>query len=302
MFGLVGVSLGSLAKKSARLLGVEGGSVRGLPELVTTRHARPVLLASARHGFVCPAALPAAGRCWFGLDGCRGGWVLAAFDGVALSLQLIPTIAALPETEPGLGCIDMPIGLTSHGQPRHCDMLARQQLAASGRSSSIFPAPGRCCLPLADHAAASAAQRSGGGPGLSVQSWHLVPKIRELDCWLQADLRRRQWLVECHPELAFLRLQQRTAGWPPTARLAGKRSAVGRLQRLQLLSSHWQWDPSTLLQNALACSRRRDLQPDDVVDALVCLAVALASKLQHLPSPASRDAAGLPMQIVSFAN
>lgn len=273
-----------------------------LPELAIARHARPVLLASARHCFVCPAPLPATGRCWFGLDGCRGGWVLAVFDGVALSLQLIPTIAALPETEPGLGCIDMPIGLTSHGQPRHCDMLARQLLAASGRSSSVFPAPGRCCLPLADHTAASAAQRSGGGPGLSIQSWHLLPKIRELDRWLQADHRRRQWLVECHPELAFLRLQQRTAGGSVMARLAGKRLAVGRQQRRLLLRRHWRWDPSTLLQNALACSRRRDLQPDDVVDALVCLAVALAHRRQHLPLPASRDAAGLPMQIVSFAD
>lgn len=258
-------------------------------------------LASARHGLVRPAALPAAHRIWFGLDGCRGGWVLACFDGVELSLQLIPTIAALAETEPGLGCIDMPIGLTSHGQPRCCDVQVRQLLVASGRGSSVFPAPGRCCLPLADHAVASAAQRSGGGPGLSIQSWHLVPKIRELDGWLQADAWRGQWLMECHPELAFLRLQQRTTGWHPTTRLAGKRSAAGRQQRLQLLSRHWQWDPSTLLQNALARSRRRDLQADDVVDALVCLAVAFASKRQYLPSPACRDAAGLPMQIVSFS-
>jgi predicted RNase H-like nuclease len=37
--------------------------------------------------------------------------------------------------------------------------------------------------------------------GLSVQAYHLIPRIRELDALLTPDLQARVW--ESHPELSF---------------------------------------------------------------------------------------------------
>ena len=236
---------------------------------------------------------PAALR--LGLDGCRGGWVLALLASQHLTLSLLPSLDQLDMDDQGIGCIDMPVGLTSHGQSRCCDRLARRLLAPAKRASTVFSPPGRCCLSLSNYSLATLAQRSGGGPGLSIQSWNLLYRIRELDCWLQEKPQRSQQLLECHPELIFLQLQQRyQPEWPaPTS----KHQLLGQQQRLQLLYQHWGWDPTPLLNEALVQSRRHQLQHHDLVDALACLAVALDRKHQRLPNPPEIDAVGLPMTI-----
>ena len=230
-----------------------------------------------------------------GLDGCRGGWVLAHLTDGSLTLSLLPSLKSLEMGDQHMGCIDMPIGLTSHGQSRHCDRWARRLLAPAGRSSSVFSPPGRCCLSLPSHGLATAAQRSGGGPGLSIQSWNLLGRIRELDDWLQARPQRPHQLLECHPELTFLQLQQRHQ--PEQAAPMGKHQPSGQQQRLHLLNRHWGWDPTGLVDQALVRSRRRHLQRHDLVDALACLAVAMDRQRQTLPSAPATDAAGLPMAV-----
>ena len=240
-----------------------------------------------------PQRFPTAAR--LGLDGCRGGWILARLADGSLTLSLLRGLTSLEMGDQHMGCVDMPVGLTSHGQPRPCDRLARRLLAPARRSSSVFSPPGRCCLSLSSHGLATAAQRSGGGPGLSIQSWHLLERIRELDHWLQAQPQRPRQLRECHPELTFLQLQQRHhPQWPPPV---SKHRASGQQQRLRILGQHWGWDPTGLVDQALVHSRRRHVQPHDLVDALACLAVALDGQRQTLPGSPATDAAGLPMAI-----
>ena len=242
---------------------------------------------------VAPHGAPTVVR--LGLDGCRGGWVLACLAAQRLTLSLVPHLGPLD-----MGCVDMPIGLTSHGQTRCCDRLVRRLLAPARRSSSVFSPPGRCCLTLSDHDLATAAQRSGGGPGLSIQSWHLLGRIQELECWLQAQPQRPRQLLECHPELTFLQLQQRyQPGQPPPV---SKHRPPGQQQRLRLLHQHWGWDPTPLLDEALVRSRRHHLQPHDLADALACLAVALDRQRQTLPNPPGTDTAGLPMAITCLGS
>ena len=224
-----------------------------------------------------------------------GGWVLARLAAHRLTLSLLPHLNQLDMGDEDMGCIDMPIGLTSHGQARCCDRLVRRLLAPARRGSSVFSPPGRCCLSVSSHGLATAAQRSGGGPGLSIQSWHLLGRIRELDCWLQAQPQRSRQLLECHPELTFLQLQQRYQ--PRWSAPASKHQPSGQDQRLQLLDQHWGWDSTSLLDEALARSRRHCLQRHDLVDALACLAVALDRQRQILPCSPATDGAGLPMGI-----
>ncbi len=240
-----------------------------------------------------PQGSPPAVR--LGLDGCRGGWVLARLAAQRLTLSLLPDLKSLEMGDQHMGCVDMPIGLTSHGQPRCCDCRVRRLLAPAGRSSSVFSPPGRCCLSLSNHGLATAAQRSGGGPGLSIQSWHLLERIRDLDAWLQVQPQRPRQLLECHPELTFLQLQQRhQPRWPAPV---SKHRASGQYRRLRLLGRHWGWDPTGLVDQALVRSRRRHLQHHDLVDALACLAVAMDGQRQTLPTSPATDAAGLPMAV-----
>jgi predicted RNase H-like nuclease len=71
-----------------------------------------------------------------------------------------------------------------------------------------------------------------GGLGLSVQTWRIVPRMREVDA-VAGDPR----LVEVHPELSFARLAGRT--------LPSKHRAEGRAARLHALRAAWPGLPET---------------------------------------------------------
>ena len=80
--------------------------------------------------------------------------------------------------------IDIPIGLPDD-RVRLTDRLARHRLPA-GRKSSVFPTPSRAAVEHRTHPEASAANREALGVGLSVQAFHLVPKILDVDRYVRS--------------------------------------------------------------------------------------------------------------------
>ena len=167
------------------------------------------------------------------------------------------------ERTSGAVAVDMPIGLPSGSRSvvRACDREARALLGP--RRSSVFPAPTRGML----RAKSFEALR---GSGLSLQSFHLFPKLRELDAVVRASRSTAQRLRECHPELAFRDL----AGAPLEA---NKRSPEGRAERYALLSRAFGVPRAHLevhVQTFCAEHPRGRLAPDDAVDALVLALLA----------------------------
>ena len=215
-------------------------------------------------------------RC-LGLDGARGGWVGALVeDGRVRWLPFRDVTDALALGADVIG-VDMPVGLPPTGR-RECDVLAKGLL---GRAHPrVFLTPPRGVLGAADYPDANRLHRElTGGLGLSVQTWHLVPKVREVDA--VADDPR---LVEVHPELSF-------AALGGTGALPSKKTAGGRALRVQTLR---RWLP--------------DLTADDVPagdDGLDALAVAwsahrwLAGTARTLPDHPPYDERGRPMRIVT---
>lgn len=212
-----------------------------------------------------------------GVDGCRGGWVGALVEGRRVSWHRFATIAealALPVAAIG---VDMPVGLPSTGR-RGCDLEAKALL---GRAHPrVFLAPPRGVLAAATYEEAGRLHRKlTGGLGLSVQTWHLVPKIREVDA--VADDPR---IVEVHPELSLAALG---AAGP----LPSKKTAAGRAARVAVLTG-WLGDEHV-----------GDLPAGD--DGLDALAVAwsaqrwLAGRARTLPGVPTYDENGRPMRIVT---
>ena len=71
----------------------------------------------------------------------------------------------------------------------------------------MFSALGREVLKQPNHLEASKASRAMGGPGVSIQSWCLAPKLREADI---AMLPSAQLVVrEVHPEVSFWAMNDR---------------------------------------------------------------------------------------------
>jgi predicted RNase H-like nuclease len=226
-----------------------------------------------------------------GVDGCRGGWAVAERDGAYVELHLERDFEGVLARagRRGVVAVDMPIGL-SDAAPRACDVEARR-LLGPGRASSVFPAPARAVLGATTYATACAASVAACGRALSLQTFHLLARIREVDGAVTPALQRR--VREVHPELVFAAL----AGGRGLG--AGKRTREGHEARRALLEAALGPVPD------LALARRRlgptDVGLDDLADALACLVAAAriaGGRERRVPAgPARRDRRGLAMEI-----
>lgn len=190
------------------------------------------------------------------------------------ALLLAPRLAVV--------AVDMPIGLPD-GPPRLADRLARQRLPP-GRKSSVFPAPARLATVHSTHLEASAANREAtGGSGLSIQAFHLVPKIVEVEVFLRTapgfDV------VEAHPEVSF-------AAIDPASVVFSKRTPEGMGIRRQALQGAGLEPPPY--------ERGRGYARDDLLDA--CVLAWTAARVaggvaDTLPDPPEVFSDGLPAAI-----
>lgn len=157
------------------------------------------------------------------------GWlaVRLALSGerFALDYTLYDRFAPILEQHPYAAAIavDMPIGLydTGRARMRPCDREARRRLGK--RAPCVFIPPTRAMLNAESYAPLRAL-------GLSVQAYHLIPRIRELDALLTPELQARVW--ESHPELSFMAM----VGTPIAA---PKRTELGQVARRNALQHAW---------------------------------------------------------------
>lgn len=219
-----------------------------------------------------------------GVDGCPGGWVGARVELSSLSVRwlMMGTAAEILEVDAVAVGIDIPMGLPSGG-PRRCDALARRALP--GRASCVFDAPVRDVLAASDYADARRRSVAASRRSLSAQSWHLVPRIADVDAALTPRMQDR--VVEVHPELSFAAMAGEV--------LTSKRRA-GIEARLDALS---RWLPDA--EGALARAPR-PARADDALDALAAAWSAArwsSGTARVLPGASDRDDRGLLMQIVT---
>ncbi len=242
-----------------------------------------------------------------GVDACRGGWVIAWVEGrgstpvsrtrrepwgpgaIDLGLERDFSSVLARAGSDGIVAIDMPIGLPD-GEPRTCDQEARAVLGPR-RASSVFPAPVRRTLAATTYADACAASLDTCGRALSQQTFHLLPRIRDVDAVVTPALQQR--IREVHPEVVFASL----AGGAGLA--APKRRPEGHALRLALLATAL--GPLPNVGEARRRLGRSAVGLDDLVDALACLVAAgriAAGSARRLPAAgAPRDARGLLMEI-----
>jgi predicted RNase H-like nuclease len=182
----------------------------------------------------------------------------------------------------------IPIGLAERG-PRACDEEARR-LLGRGRASSVFPAPVRAALAARTWEEACARSAEATGKRLSRQSFGILPRIREVDRVLRRDAELRERVRETHPELCFYVWNRRR----PLA--YGKKTVIGRAERLRLVASHFAVDFAALRRGIPA----KLAGDDDILDALAALWTAeriAGGAAITLPARPSLDGFGLRMEI-----
>lgn len=231
-----------------------------------------------------------------GVDGCPGGWFFVSLKprgqtqwGVVRELGALVRCAG----ESDRIFVDIPIGLPDGPEGRACDRAARKVLGWP-RMNSVFPAPARAVLDASDFEDAKRRSREAtGGKAVSVQTFAIVPKIREVDSLLRCDKARRL-ICEIHPEVCFWALN----GCKPMKH--SKKKKAGFCERLDVLE-RIRPDARREIDEILKDFKRKEVARDDAVDAMVAAVTAAhdAAALRTLPACPPRDSAGLlPMEMV----
>lgn len=230
-----------------------------------------------------------------GVDGCRAGWLVVLVDeqGQPISSSSVRLCTEFEEIlslspKPAVTAIDIPIGLLDRPQPggRTCDQEARR-LLGHPRASSVFSPPSRIILEAREYADARR-------HGLSIQAFGILSKIREVDRLMTPGL--QNLVHEAHPELAFTAL----AGHPMRF---NKKTARGRRERLRALERaprHFFRGIKRTFVSGLKAFTRKQVAPDDLVDAAVLAWTALRiakRTAERVPPSPPLDRRGLRMEI-----
>jgi len=207
------------------------------------------------------------------------------------------------ESDCELILIDIPIGLPNGDMPtRNCDHKARHKLGFP-RRTSVFSPPGRVTFDAMTHPDASVANRNELEVGLSIQSWAILPKIRQVDHFLAGNNNpARQIIRECHPELCFWGLNRLAHGVRNPVNF-NKKTPEGRKARMEILRNSLPHYPADEIYDfATQNFLRRNVARDDIVDAMAAAFTAFLEPngTDTFPIEAERqmDACGLPMEMV----
>lgn len=236
---------------------------------------------------------------YWGIDGCKRGWfVIGLDDETGYQFDVCDAIQAFWEQHHSTGeivLIDMPIGLPSETER---DVEAAARAVLKGRASSVFPVPTRQALEVgithqferSAYRIASERNQAILGKRLSSQTWAIMPKIHDVDQFLQRHPPAQATFYEAHPEVLFWAFNgKQTLNYP-------KSQGLGFHERLKILE-RFQPNALEIITRAYE-AHSRALNDDDIFDALACAISARSGKLLSLPAEPQQDAKGLPMRIV----
>lgn len=192
-----------------------------------------------------------------GADACRSGWVGVCLSSKAPTAWFGTAIAGLVAQVTNEGpldavAIDIPIGLPTD-DVRAADAAARRMLGRRG--AAVFTTLVRQAYEADDYTAASAAQLAATGQSATRQAYGLRAKILDVDEWLSTPAGQGLRVVECHPEISFMAMNDGS----PVA--AGKKTWSGVMRRMELLTRQ-----GIDLDGDLGRAGREGA-PDDVLDA-----------------------------------
>lgn len=233
---------------------------------------------------------------YIGVDACKAGWFSVVLgEGTDWKVDISSDIFTFwnHNNHAKLILIDIPIGLREKSNIRRlCDQGARDLLRPK-RHNSVFIAPCRAAIYAKSYEEAKEINKNETDRKISRQVWGIIPKIREVDVFLDENKSAMLNIRETHPEICFWAL----SGNRPME--YSKKNEVGIEERIKILASVY---PPTeeLFNYAEQRYLRKEVARDDILDALVVAVTASKENrgLLTIPEKPEIDSKGLPMQIV----
>jgi predicted RNase H-like nuclease len=206
-----------------------------------------------------------------GIDGYRNGWCCCTFDEVA-KIELFPSISKIIKSYSSIESIfiDIPIGLSSRKIHRSIDSKIRENLPIKNKSS-VFTPPCRKALEAQSYQEGNQLNKKITGKGISIQSWNIGPKIKEVDTFLLVEKKAQKFIHESHPELCFLSFNN----FNPI--LFNKKTIEGYELRLKIIKNHIP-NADQLIYDTID-KNPSTVKKDDILDAMILAISATKWKL-----------------------
>lgn len=223
-----------------------------------------------------------------GIDSCPLGWIVILHDSKEFYFEVVKSIHELMGRHPDLQrlFIDIPIGLSSINFTRTIESKLRKELG--NRSSTIFTPACRKAIYAADYDEARTINKEILGKSISIQSYNISKKIKEVDQFLKSKPRGLE-IYESHPEICFKYLNASEV-------IQTKKSTQeGFQQRFQLLQKH-DSKFKKLYENISETFPKSKVKPDDILDAMVLCVANFKSKsygLRFVEDENNKDEHGL---------
>jgi predicted RNase H-like nuclease len=230
------------------------------------------------------------------------GWASNGWFGVVLTgsggweTDLFPSIWSLWKyhSDASSVFVDIPIGLPSD-ERRACDVRAREMLH---RRRGVFYAPVRGAVYQQNLEEAKAANEAAAEFSVQNHVWRLVPRIREVDEFLDMFPSARDRLIETRPEVCFHALNGRNA-------LEASATTESGLRRRRALLADEHPAAVDIYEQAVDRYLTPTYAPtvgsaSAILDALVAAVTARRSSDERLSLPEAppTDERGLPMRVV----
>lgn len=230
-----------------------------------------------------------------GIDGCKGKWICVSIFNDGFQIKKFAKIEDVCKEYKHADSIllDMPIGLpvNKEEEVRRPDSSLRKVLR--GKASSVFSVPCRQAVYAGDKVEMRQKNIVALGKSLSSQSIAIIPKIREVDEFLNTHMEWKNRLRESHPEVCFALLNH---GQPIMER---KVEQEGMRKRIEVLEDYYP-KVREVVKEFLAMGYGQT-SINDLLDAL-CLAIVgqieCRRGVQTIPENPTADTKGLDMQVV----
>ena len=243
---------------------------------------------------------------YWGIDSCTCGWFCAGLGkrgeyDCLVAHDIKDAHQQIKERGGKIALIDIPIGLPKATITRECDVMARERIGK--RHPCVFPVLCREAMTAYREGdgdvedakwRADKKNRDKTGKSLSPPGWGIVPKIAEVDAFVQSD--KQNILREVHPEVCFWALK----GEPLTP---GKKSEPAMVEeRRQILNQSrvLPCDAWEIVQKVRREYTAQQVAKDDILDALAAAVTAKlgeANGYKTLPKNPPKDG-HLPMEMV----
>jgi predicted RNase H-like nuclease len=231
-----------------------------------------------------------------GIDSCMEKWIVVAITKIGFEVNLIDSIGDVCKKYGNADSIILaaPIGLPENLDEIRPNSELRKRL--KGKTSTVFNTPCRQAVYAADYTKAVEENKKALNVSISPLSNTSLPKIREIDRFLNENPEWKNRLVESHPEFCFSVMNHIA----PIRE--NKQTLLGVNRRIEVLSQYYPESCSVVEQFQRTTSFRLSSKMDDLIDALA-LAVMGVLGIENgfftIPETPMEDSRGIKMQIVA---